>query len=304
MVGLIDIMDIIISAGILVSVTLLVATIFSRGGRVELSPQRAAAIAAGHSDRRTVFESSYLGSLMWLLASVAHRLAMPRTKAWVRRALVTGGNPNYYTPEEYLALALLTGLVLAACAEAFFLLAYGEFTFFFFAVALVLGAGLALYQLHDRASKRIRLISKRVPYALDLIALAMGAGATFTEAVQTVVKDNIDDPFNDELRTMLAEMDLGTTRRAALQNLADRVPLDTLRSIVASVAQAEQLGTPLAKVLHSQATLLRLQRSAHAENAAAVASVRILVPALFILMGVVLAVFAPAIVKAVRGGLL
>ena len=111
------------------------------------------------------------------------------------------------------------------------------------------------------------------------------------------------DPFNVELKAMLAEMDLGTTRRAALQNLAERVPIEMLRSIVASVIQAEELGTPLSDVLHSEATLLRLQRSVRAENAAAVASVRILLPSLLILMSVVLAVFAPAIVRAVKRGL-
>ena len=102
---------------------------------------------------------------------------------------------------------------------------------------------------------------------------------------------------------MLAEMELGTTRRRALENMAKRVPLDQLRSIISSVVQAEELGTPLADVLHSQANLLRLHRSVRAENAAAVASVRILVPSLLILMAVILAEFAPAILRAISGGL-
>ena len=102
---------------------------------------------------------------------------------------------------------------------------------------------------------------------------------------------------------MLAEIELGTTRRKAMQNLAERVPLEMLRSIVASVIQAEELGTPLSDVLRSQATLLRMQRSVRAENAAAVASVRILVPSLLILMSVILAVFSPMILRVVRKGL-
>jgi len=179
----------------------------------------------------------------------------------------------------------------------------GEVSFIAAAVGLVIGSGLTILQLHSTASKRIRLISKRVPYALDLIALAMGAGATFTEAVRTVVREEGDDPFNSELKALLAEIELGKTRREGLQNLSSRIPLDMLRSIVASVIQAEELGTPLADVLHSQATLLRMQRTVRAENAAAVASVRILVPSLLILMGVVLAVFSPMILRAVRKGL-
>jgi tight adherence protein C len=167
----------------------------------------------------------------------------------------------------------------------------------------IVGTALSLIQLYSRASTRVRTIGKKVPYALDLIALAMGAGATFAEAVRTVARENKSDPFNVELNAMLAEIDLGATRRVALQNLADRVPLDSLRSIVASVIQAEELGTPLGEVLHQQASLLRLHRSVRAENAAAVASVRILVPSLLILIAVVIAIFGPAILRIVERGL-
>ena len=140
-------------------------------------------------------------------------------------------------------------------------------------------------------------------YALDLIALSMGAGATFTEAVRTVVREQTDAPFHVELRTMLAEMDLGTVRSKALVNMADRVPLDTLRSIVGAVVQAEELGTPLGQVLHDQATLLRDQRSVRAENAAAAASVRILLPCMLLVLAVLLTVFSPIILKMLHGGL-
>ena len=61
--------------------------------------------------------------------------------------------------------------------------------------------------------------------------------------------------------------------------------------------------TPLGDILHDQATLLRLQRSVKAENAAASASVRILIPCLLLVMAVILAVFGPAIIRHVRGGL-
>jgi tight adherence protein C len=207
------------------------------------------------------------------------------------------------TPEELLAIALLTGSALAAVGEILYLIATGEFSVVILLLATTVGILLTILQLYSRASTRVRTIGKRVPYALDLIALAMGAGATFTEAVQTVVKEGGSDPFNAELRAVLAEINLGTTRRRALENLADRVPLEMLRSIIASVVQAEELGTPLAEALHSQATLMRMHRTARAEHAAAVASVRILLPSLLILMGVVLALFGPMIVNAAENGL-
>lgn len=295
--------DWVLSAAILIDVALLIVAVFGQPAEVKLSPEREAALATGHTDRKTVFETAVIKHLMWFLLAMGHRLAMPRLKGWTRRKLVAAGNPDYYTPEEYLALALATGCILGLLVGIVYLTLLGEFSFMSFTMGLAAGIGLTVYQLYDRAAKRIRLISKRVPYSLDLISLAMGAGATFTEAVQTVVREETEDPFNVELKTMLAEMELGTTRRKALKGLSDRIPLDSLRSIVASVLQAEELGTPLGEVLHQQASLLRLHRSVRAENAAAVASVRILVPSLLILISVVLAIFGPAIVRIVERGL-
>jgi tight adherence protein C len=298
-----ELMDILLSVGIFATIFLLVVGIFSQPGRIQRSSEREAAIATGHTDRRTVYESAALRPLMWLLLAVAHRLAMPRAKEWIRRKLIATGNPNYYTPEEYLALSMLTGIALAVVLEMLHLVLTGQLTIFLAVVGFVGGMFLSLYQLHDRAAKRVREISKRLPYTLDLVALAMGAGATFTEAVQTVVRENVEDPLNVELRALLAEIDLGTTRRRALENLTERIPLSALHSIVASVIQAEELGTPLADVLHDQSTLLRQKRWVRAENAAAAAGVKILVPCLLLVMAVMLAVFGPFVVKFVRGEL-
>jgi tight adherence protein C len=285
------------SAAVLASAALAVSAAFAQPGAIRMSPQRASALATGHADRRTLFENIWTRPILWLLLLLSHRLAAPRVKAWLRKTLIAAGSPNFYTPEEYLALSLLGGLVLGALLSGLNFLAWGEPSTVAFVGGTFIGAGLMLYHIRDRAGKRIREISRRVPYSLDLIALAMGAGATFTEALRTVVREKNDDPFNVELRALLAEIDLGATRRKALLDLAERVPLESLRSIVASVVQSEDLGTPMGDVLHDQATLLRQHRSVRAENAAAVASVRILIPCLLLVLAVILAVFGPMILR-------
>jgi len=292
-----------ISAGIFVALVLLVVTMFGQGGAITLSPQREAAIATGHTDRRTAFEKPVIRTVLWVLLAMSHRLAMPRTKDWIRRTLVAAGSPNYYTAEEYLALSLLVGLSFAAALELGSFMLTSQISFWVFVVGMLFGTGLNLYSLYSKASERLRSITKKLPYVLDLLSLAMGAGATFVEACRTVVRERGDDPLIIELRAMLSEMELGATRRKALENLALRAPIDGMRSLTASVTQAEELGTPLNKVLHDQASLLRLQRSVHAENAAAVASVRILVPCLLIVIAVILCIFGPAIVRGLQGGL-
>lgn len=294
--------DVFLSIGFFAVVVMFVIAIFRQPYEITVSHQRRSAIETGHTDRQTVFENPMLRPILWIMLSLSHRMGVPRFKGWVRKTLVSAGNPNYYSPEEYIALSLFYGTMISLAITLFAIAALGGFGFISTTFGFIIGFLLTVFQLREMAGKRLRIIAKRVPYALDLISLAMSAGATFTEAIGTVVREEGEDPFNEELKVILAEIELGTTRRQALQNLAERVPIDMLQSIVASVIQAEDLGTPLADVLHSQASLLRLQRSVRAENLAAVASVRIMVPGALILLSVILAVFGPAVVRFIESG--
>jgi tight adherence protein C len=290
------------------AVAALVAGIFGQKGSIEMSPERRVALATGHADRHTFFDTGATQPLMWLLLALARRLPVRGLRKWLRTTLVAAGSPNFYTPDEVIAMSMLWGLTVGILLEAAGLLTGGgdrdaASVILTMILGLAAGSGGYLFSLHNKAANRIREIARRVPYTLDLIALAMGAGATFTEAIRTVIREDPNHPFNVELNTLLAEVDLGTTRALALVNLSARIPLETLRSIVAAITQAESLGTPLSGVLKEQADLMRLQRSVRAEKLAAAASVRILLPSLLILMSVVLAVFAPIIIRAIKGEL-
>jgi tight adherence protein C len=295
--------DYLIMAALFVSVAAGVMFVFSQPGEIRMSHQRQAAIATGHTDRTTLFENTLLRPLMWLLLTLAHRLNIGGGKVWLRKQLVAAGSPNYYTVEEYLALSFLLGLSLGIFLEILIILWTGGMSFTAMLLGLVGGVTLSLVSLVDKAGKRLRHITRQLPYALDLISLAMGAGATFVEAARTIVTEDRDNPLNVELRAVLAEMELGTTRREALQNFARRLPLESVRNLTSSVIQAEELGTPLGKVLHDQANLLRMQRSVRAENKAAVAGVRILIPCLLLVIAVLLTVFGPALIRVSQGGL-
>src|SRR5690606_2505 len=156
-----------------------------------------------------------------------------------------------------------------------------------------------IYLLGDAASSRVSRIAKQLPYTLDLIALSMAAGSTFSEAIDTIIRDDPQDDFNQELAIVQAEIRFGTSRANALMNLANRIPLETLRSVVGAVNQAETLGTPLSQILKTQSTMLRVNRTVRAEKLSASASLRILIPSMLIMLAVVLSVLAPFIIRRV-----
>ncbi len=295
----IDVWQILISVLQFASVFLLVWAVFGRQVQAEPPVTRQIAQAMGIKRSRTVFEMPVLRQMFQLFLLLARRF--PFFREQIRRDLQASGNPNGYSIEEYVALCLgcavtLTIIAMLAVGQL------GQFDLLVLLVVPVIGFGAPMWALHEAAMKRIRVIGKKLPYTLDLIGLMMEAGATFTEAVQTVIRDDPDDELNQELAIVQSEIDFGANRATALRNLAERIPLDSLRGVVGAVNQAEALGTPLATILKNQANMLRMIRSVRAEEASAKASLRILVPTMFILIAVVIVVMAPLILRKIMEG--
>lgn len=276
---------------------LLVRAVLARPITTETPAHRRVAGAMG-LDRQTVFENPHLAPPLHLAKLLAGRLHLPAVRRQIRADLDAAGNPSGYTVDEYLAICLLSAGGLGATgAFGETLLGGGAMILAAAPVMAVIGFAAPMWAIHDMGKRRVSRISKQLPYTLDLIALVMQAGSTFPEAVETLIRDDPEEDLNQELRLTLNEMNFGTPRATALANLAERIPLDSLRSIVGAVNQAESLGTPLASILKLQAEMLRMHRGVRAEKLSASASLRILIPSMLILLAVVLIVFAPLIVQ-------
>ncbi len=254
--------------------------------------------------RQTIFENPVLQPLLALGLTISRRFNWPSLRARVRNDLNALGNPAGYSVDEYLALCLVTALVVGVASIAFEALSGTGLFLFAGPVFAAIGFAAPLIALRSSAATRVRRIAKQLPYTLDLISLTMAAGSTFTEAIQTLIRDDPDEDLNSELATVLAEIDYGTPRADALTNLGQRIDLESLRSIVGAINQAEALGTPLSVILKLQSEMLRNQRSVRAEKLSASASLRILIPSMLILAAVVLIIFGPFIIRWLRGDLL
>ncbi|MCX5660543.1 MAG: type II secretion system F family protein [Planctomycetota bacterium] len=292
-----DLTQIIVSLVLFVAVFLLVWSLFGFPVEVEAAEHRRIAMAVGSGTRDTIFEWAPGQPVMSLALTAARRMGFAPLRRFVVRWLDASGNPSSYSVDEYLAIALICGCGLGLGSGVLGVALLGQFDLAIVAAMGVLGAGVPLWVLYDTGRGRVHRISKQLPYTLDLIALAMTAGSTFSEAIDAIVRDNPDDDFNQELRTVQAEIEFGASRSAALAGLARRIPLGTLRSVIGAVNQAEALGTPLAIILKTQSSVLRMHRSVRAEKLSASASLRILIPSMLILIAVVLVVFGPLIVS-------
>ncbi|MFO8013172.1 MAG: type II secretion system F family protein [Phycisphaerae bacterium] len=299
MLALVIIMNLLVFA----SVFFLVTALFR--APIETADESVFHINVDNVDRNTMFEMVPLRPFLVPLYHLARRLNVPRFKQHVLQLLLSLGNPNQYSPHEYIVVCLVWGIVGGAGAWVGTMLILGGVGIIASVMYVALGFGAGFFAaylwLRERALRRLRAISKRLPYTLDLIAMAMDAGATFYEACQSVIQDEPDDPLNQELGILVREIDFGRSRQDALTHLGRRIHVDGLDGIISAVLQAEQLGTPLADVLKLQANLLRMRRSMRAERRAGEASVKMLVPMMLILLSVVVVIFAPMIVKVIEG---
>ncbi|MBN2584246.1 MAG: type II secretion system F family protein, partial [Planctomycetes bacterium] len=217
-------------------------------------------------NRNTIFDVPEMQFVLWPFLQLAKRLVPPGERRSILRHLLAAGNPKAYSPDEYLTLCFLWGIVTAVILVAIQsglmnipLISVGSAVFA--VIGFVAGYLLCRQGLAGRATRRLREISIQLPYALDLLSMTMQAGATFYEASKTVVSENPEEPLNQELAIVVREIEFGRSRQEALEHFGERIPVETLNSIIAAVLQAEQLGTPLAQVLLLQANLLRMYRS-------------------------------------------
>lgn len=142
------------------------------------------------------------------------------------------------------------------------------------------------YYLRTRVKGHQGGIKKQLPDAMDLLCVCIEAGLSF-DASLLKVSEKLHGPFIDELLVVYREIQMGITRREALQHLCDSTTLDELKTFSSALIQAEQLGIPINNVMHSQAEQLRIERSQEAKERGSKASIKMLIPMLLFIFPVI-----------------
>ena len=213
----------------------------------------------------------------------------------IARELQAAGLPRAWTPEEYLGQLELLALLMSPAYFYLCLEFMGPPGVVLAIVMIILTAYLLRRRLTKQAKYRIFRIKLRLPFLLDLLTLLMEAGSTFLDALKESVQEFREHPAGEEFGRVLAEMRMGKNRTSALETLKERLADDEINSIVGSIIQGENLGTPLARIFRTQADVLRIKRTQRAETIAGEAGVKMLLPAVLIMAATVLIILGPFI---------
>jgi tight adherence protein C len=204
-------------------------------------------------------------------------------------------------PEEFVGLSVLAALV--GLPFGWILGAYSGMGHMMTIGCGLFGAVAPSLTMSSAAADRFKEVNRRLPYAIDLLALGMGAGLDFPAAVRQVVEKSgaPNDPIVEEFTLMMRGLHVGRTRRQALEEFAVRVPSDAVEEFVGAVVQAEMRGNPVANVLRIQAEVSRQRRSVRAEESASKAGVAMIGPLMLVFLSILLLIVAPMVLKIQQG---
>ena len=156
--------------------------------------------------------------------------------------------------------------------------------------------------LRSSLKKRHLAIMKALPFVLDILTLSVEAGMDFISALQRNCQSRKLDPLNEELLRMTKEIQVGSSRREALRNMADRVRQSDLKSVAFALIQADELGVSIGAILRIQSEQLRSRRFDRAEKLAHEAPTKMLGPLMLcIFPAVFIILLGPVLTQAMKG---
>ena len=154
--------------------------------------------------------------------------------------------------------------------------------------------------LRMKTSARKNKIVEGIPDALDLLVVCVETGMGLDAAMNRVAKEIklSNEMLSEELNILNLETSAGKSRQDALRNLASRIGVEDIHSLVTLLIQTDKFGTSVAKSLRVFSDSFRTKRFQKAEEMAAKVPVKLVVPLiLFIFPSIFVVTVGPAVIR-------
>jgi tight adherence protein C len=224
------------------------------------------------------FSERFLRPAIERLGSIMSRSTPQKARQNLMNRLELAGRPGNLTPEDFAAVRIVAAAVMAAVGLLLGLLLNNPV---YLAVAVALGAGLGFYLpvlwLKQKVDKRRNEIQKGLPDAMDLLVIAVDAGLGFDAALARVT-DKYKNALSDEFAKVLREVSLGRPRLEAMDEMGRSSGVEDLHNFIQAIIQSEQFGTGIGKILRIQADEMRRKRRQRAQEKAAQATLKMMLP--------------------------
>jgi tight adherence protein C len=224
------------------------------------------------------FSQRFLRPAVERLGSVLSRSTPSKARADLANRLELAGNPGNLTPEDFGALRIVAAFVMGVVFLLLgLLLGSPVYLVISLAFGVLFGYYLPVLWLKQQVDGRRAQIQKALPDAMDLMVIAVDAGLGFDAALERVTS-KYKNALSISFAKMLHEVSLGRPRREAMDEMGRSSGVDDLHNFVQAVIQSEQFGTGIGKILRIQADEMRRKRRQRAQEKAAQATLKMMLP--------------------------
>jgi tight adherence protein C len=229
------------------------------------------------------------------LTGPALRLLSPwRTR--IRRRIDAAGRPGGMTVTSYARQT--AGYLVMFGTMSLLLISLGQIIIGLLTPLGVLQTELLLYV---RGRARQDEIQRSMPDYLDVLAVTVTAGLGFRHAVARVA-ESMPGALAEEFLIAMRQMELGTPRRAAFEELRARNNSEALGQFVTAILQAEELGAPLSAALSDIARDMRRHSAQYAKRRAQRTTPRITLVSLTLALPALMVLILGALFFSASGG--
>jgi tight adherence protein C len=224
------------------------------------------------------FSERFLRPAIERLGNLMSRSTPAKARQDLDNRLELAGRPGNLTPADFGAIRIVAAAILAAVGLLLGLLMGSTL---YAVVGLAVGAILGYYApvmwLKQKVDARRAAIQKGLPDAMDLLVIAVDAGLGFDAALARVT-DKYKNALSDLFAKVLREVSLGRPRLEAMDEMGRSSGVDDLHNFIQAIIQSEQFGTGIGKILRIQADDMRRRRRQRAQEKAAQATLKMLLP--------------------------
>ncbi len=231
----------------------------------------------------------------------------PGNTSALRRKLVMAG----YLGSSAVSIFLLCRFVAAAVAPVITLIVAPYFAgsmppselAIVGVVAAVIGFYLPSLWVSNRIGARQDEARQGFPDALDMLLVCVEAGLSLAAALSRVGQEigQARPLLGEQFRLVALEMQAGKSREQALRNLAERIGINEVRSLVTLLLQSESLGTSIGLSLRVHAEEMRRKRLVRAEEKGNKLPTKMAIPLIcFILPSLMSVILTPLIIQFIR----
>jgi tight adherence protein C len=224
------------------------------------------------------FSERFLRPAIERLGSLMSRSTPQKARQNLMNRLDLAGRPGNLTPEDFAAVRIVAAAVMAAVGLGIgLLLGSVVYLVISLAVGAILGFYLPVLWLKQKVDARRAEIQKGLPDAMDLLVIAVDAGLGFDAALARVT-DKYKNALSDEFAKVLREVSLGRPRLEAMDEMGRSSGVEDLHNFIQAIIQSEQFGTGIGKILRIQADEMRRKRRQRAQEKAAQATLKMMLP--------------------------